>query len=340
LLSQYYSKMKLIIIIACAVFGKVIPKIRTHTEEQYWAEWQNFLAMDEVVERVDGYASKQEHDIKFEIFKDNMEKIKAHNEKNLSWRMALNQFADMTSSEFKKHISCLMDKKPASTELFTPQPGITVPDSVDWVALGDVTPVKNQGQCGSCWAFSTTGSIESRTAIAGGGLTSLSEQDLVDCSKANSGCSGGLMDYAFEFVIQNGGLCTEADYPYTAEDGTCKTSCTKYDPITSYVDVESSTEALEQAIAAGPVSIAIEADQYTFQFYTSGVLTDACGTQLDHGVLAVGYGTMDGTDYWRVKNSWGTSWGDEGYINLCRNCDANDGSGQCGILLSASYPVV
>jgi len=332
--------MKLVIFICLAVFGKLSLKIRTHTEEQYWAEWQKFLGMDEVVQRVDGYTSKQEHDMKFEIFKDNMEKIKAHNEKNLSWRMALNQFADMTPSEFKKYTSCLMDRKPASTELFTPQPGVTVPDAVDWVDKGDVTPVKNQGACGSCWAFSTTGSIESRTAIAGGGLTSLSEQELVDCSKENNGCSGGLMDYAFEFVIGNRGLCTEADYAYTGQDGTCKTSCTKHDPIKSYVDVESSTGGLEQAIATGPVSIGIEADQYTFQFYRSGVLTAACGTGLDHGVLAVGYGTMNGQDYWRVKNSWGSSWGDEGYIYLCRNCNANEGKGQCGILMSASYPVV
>jgi len=332
--------MKLVIFICLAVFGKVSLKTRTHTEEQYWEDWQNFLGMDEVVQRVGGYASQQEHDIRFEIFKDNMEKIEAHNQKNISWRMALNQFADMTPSEFKKYTSCLMNGKPASTELFTPQPGVTVPDSVDWVAKGDVTPVKNQGACGSCWAFSTTGSIESRAAIAGGGLISLSEQDLVDCSKANNGCSGGLMDYAFEFVIGNGGLCTEADYAYTGKDGTCKTSCTKHDPISSYVDVESSTEALEQAIAAGPVSIAIEADQWAFQLYSSGVFTGTCGTSLDHGVLAVGYGTMNGQDYWRVKNSWGSGWGDEGYIYLCRNCDANEGKGQCGILMSASYPVV
>jgi len=332
--------MKLVIFICLAVFGKVSLKTRTHTEEKYWVEWQKFLGMDEVVQRVGGYASKQEHDIRFEIFKDNMEKIEAHNQKNISWRMALNQFADMTPSEFKKYTSCLMDGKPTTTELLTPLPGETVPDAVDWVAKGDVTPVKNQGACGSCWAFSTTGSIESRSAIAGGGLISLSEQQLVDCSKENNGCSGGLMDYAFEFVIENGGLCTEEDYAYTGRDGTCKTSCTEHDPITSYVDVEASTEALEQAIAVGPVSIAIEADQYTFQFYNSGVFTAACGTRLDHGVLAVGYGTMNGQDYWRVKNSWGSSWGDKGYIYLCRNCDANEGKGQCGILMSASYPVV
>jgi len=334
--------MKIVFVFVLAVFGKLVPKIRTHTEMEYWAKWQEFLAIDDVLERTGGYVSKQEHDIRFEIFKDNMEKIKAHNEKNLSWKMGITQFADMTPVEFKQHTSCLMDQRPVSTELFTPQEGVTVPESVDWVAKGDVTPVKNQGQCGSCWAFSTTGSIESRVSIAGGGLTSLSEQELVDCSKKNNGCSGGLMDYAFDFVIQNKGLCSEDDYPYTAEDGTCDdSSCTRHDAISSYVDVSSTTEALEQALAAGPVSIAIEADQMSFQLYTSGVLTAACGTNLDHGVLAVGYGTWtDGTDYWRVKNSWGSYWGDQGYINLCRNCNANGGNGQCGILMSASYPVV
>merc|ERR1712025_1532707 len=161
------------------------------------------------------------------------------------------------------------------------------PSSVDWTNVDGksyVTPVKNQGQCGSCWAFSTTGSIEARTAIkngqTGGAITSLSEQQLV-------GCSGGLMDNAFKYVEASGGLCSESEYAYTGRDGTCKSSScgTFYDPISSYSDVTAdSATSLEAAVAAGPVSIAIEADQSAFQFYSSGVLTGLCGDRLDHGV--------------------------------------------------------
>ena len=225
---------------------------------------------------------------------------------------------------------------------------LSVPDSIDWTDYNGesyVTPVKNQGDCGSCWAFSTTGSIESRYAISKGTLNSLSEQQLVDCSGSygNDGCDGGLMDYAFEYVIANGGLCSETDYPYTGEDGTCdSSSCgTLLNPITSYTDVTSESEpSLESAVADGPVSVAIEADQFAFQFYSGGVLTGTCGTSLDHGVLVVGYGTDSGTDYWKVKNSWGSTWGDAGYVLICRNCNANDGQGECGILDEPSYPVV
>merc|ERR1711953_1529031 len=162
---------------------------------------------------------------------------------------------------------------------------------------------KNQGQCGSCWAFSTTGGTEGQWAIATGNLQSLSEQQLVDCSKANSGCNGGLMDSAFS-------------YPYTARDGSCKSSFTTAIPqgdVTGYTDVRSESGLLDAVATVGPISVAIEADQSFFQYYSSGVLTGSCGTNLDHGVLAVGYGSESGTDYWKVKNSWGASWGMNGY---------------------------
>jgi hypothetical protein len=201
--------------------------------------------------------------------------------------------------------------------------------------------------------FSTTGAIESRVAIAGGGLHILSEQELVDCDNKDSGCNGGLMDYGFEFVINNGGLCQENDYPYVSGDtkraGTCDDStCTKYDKISSYADVTPySQDDLESALCEGPVSIAIEADQQSFQFYSSGVLTSQCGSNLDHGVLLVGMGTDGSDDYWKVKNSWGESWGEEGYIRLCRNCNMNcrgiftkKCAGQCGLIQQPSYPIV
>jgi hypothetical protein len=217
----------------------------------------------------------------------------------------------------------------------------SVAGSVDWRTKGAVTPVKNQGQCGSCWAFSTTGSVEGAVAIKTGKLTSVSEQQLVDCSGAegNQGCNGGLMDYAFEYIIKNGGLDTESDYAYTARDGSCNAAkaATKASSISSYKDVAHNSEAqLIAAVTQQPVSVAIEADQSGFQLYKSGVFSGPCGTQLDHGVLAVGYNTdSTGKNYWIVKNSWGASWGLQGYILMAQGKGA---AGICGINMEPSYP--
>ena len=195
-------------------------------------------------------------------------------------------------------------------------------------------------------------SVELERFIKNGNLESFSEQQLVSCDNRKNhgkdmGCNGGLMDNAFSWIEYNNGLCAEEDYEYTSGDtksaGDCMTTCENVvgSKVQSFVDVPPSSDAdMMDALAKQPVSIAIEADQKDFQLYTSGVFTGSCGTNLDHGVLTVGYGTMDGVDYYRVKNSWGTTWGDEGYIYLGRGSEFNNGAGQCGMLMQASYPVV
>ena len=150
------------------------------------------------------------------------------------------------------------------------------------------------------------------------------------------------MDYAFKYVEHSGGLCSEKEYPYTARNGACKSSTcgTKYDPITGYTDVTpDSMTSLVNAVAEGPVSVSIEADQTAFQHYSGGILTGTCGTRLDHGVLVVGYGTQSGQEYWIVKNSWGESWGMNGYILICKDCGKNGNKGECGILMGPSFPI-
>jgi len=292
------------------------------------------------------YGSSEEESLRVAIFEANLARVSAHNSKGLSWTMAMNEFGDLTPQEFAAaRIGGYIPRKlrrvnPFDVVIAAPS-SVDIPTSIDWTTKGAVTPVKNQGQCGSCWAFSTTGSTEGVNAVNGKGLVSLSEQQLVDCSGSygNEGCNGGLMDNAFQYIIANGGLCTEAAYPYTATDGTCKTSCKKTTTIKGYKDVTSDSDAsLAAAVAQQPVSVAIEADQSSFQLYSGGVMTAACGTNLDHGVLAVGYGTASGVEYWKVKNSWGASWGEAGYIRLGRGSQYNGGAGQCGIYSEPSYP--
>lgn len=272
--------------------------------------------------------------------------IQTHNsEGGHTYILGHNAYSDMSPLEFRKHFKLgefarhmpAFGVKGEKVDISN----VTVPDAIDWVEKKMVSEVKNQGQCGSCWAFSTTGSLESAYAIKNQKLVEFSEQQLVDCDKVDEGCNGGLMDNAFQFIKKNNGLCTESDYKYTARDGRCQTSCSNVEGSTvqSFVDVDKTEEALLAAVAQQPVSVAIEADQASFQFYAGGVFTGKCGNKLDHGVLAVGFGEEDGNKFWKVKNSWGDSWGDNGYIKLVRGIKPNKG-GQCGILLGASYPTL
>lgn len=293
--------------------------------------------------------SPTERDYRIGIYYDNLEKINTHNAKNLSWTMGINKFADLTAEEFKARYTggLRIPKKSLRRAATATGPFNTTanPTSVDWTTKGAVTPIKNQEQCGSCWAFSTTGSVEGAWFLKNGTLVSLSEQQLVDCSgpEGNQGCNGGLMDQAFQYIIDNKGITTEAAYPYTAADGTCQSAGKPVAAtLSGYKDVAANSEvALETAIVQQPVSVAVEADQNVFQFYSGGVMDSACGTQLDHGVLAVGYGvdSTSGKEYYKVKNSWGADWGEKGFIRLGRGAKFNP-SGQCGIQMIASYPVV
>jgi cathepsin L len=287
------------------------------------------------------YQSASEQAYRFRVFQKNLEFIHSHNAKNLPYKVAVNHFADLTNTEFRDRYLGYIHNTTRTGAKHVANPKLAVPATVDWRTKGAVTPVKDQGQCGSCWSFSTTGSVEGAWFLAKGKLVSLSEQNLVDCSgpEGNQGCNGGLMDDAFQYIMDKKGIDTEASYPYTATDGRCKFKTANVAAtISSFKDVTSGDEnALKTAVAQQPVSVAIDASASSFQFYSSGVYyePDCSSTQLDHGVLAVGYGTESGQDYWLVKNSWAASWGDQGYIKMSRNRDNN-----CGIATAASYPVV
>ncbi|XP_028968921.1 cathepsin L1 [Galendromus occidentalis] len=294
------------------------------------------------------YGHDEEH-FRRQLFYKSVAKINAHNLRHdlglTTYRMGLNKFTDMTSEEFRNFKGLKFDAtktKRNGTRFQKELLGEALPTQVDWREKGYVTPVKNQGQCGSCWAFSTTGSLEGQHFKATGKLVSLSEQNLVDCSRVegNNGCNGGLMDNGFTYIQQNGGIDTEESYPYTGKDGDCAFNENSVGArVKGFVDVPQRDEAALQAAVAsvGPVSVAIDASNDSFQYYKEGVYDEpSCSfSQLDHGVLVVGYGTENGVDYWLVKNSWGPTWGQDGYIKMMRNKE-----NQCGIASMASYPTV
>jgi len=282
---------------------------------------------------------------RFKIFKENLDWIEQFNSEGHSFTVGLNKFADLTHSEFLERYAGL--NRPLiqvpdfehDVDYDSPQ---AAPLAVDWRTKGVVTRVKDQGQCGSCWSFSTTGAVEGAWAM-NHTLVPLSEQNLMDCSKnyGNLGCNGGLMTNAFKYIINNKGIDTEASYPYSGYTAyVCKyNSANQGAAISSYRNVMSGSEpALQSAVGYyGPVSVAVDASQPSFQFYRGGYYYESkcSSTGLNHGMLSVGYGTGTSGDYWIVKNSWGTGWGDQGYVYMARNKNNN-----CGVASMASYPIV
>jgi len=306
-------------------------------------EWELFLA-----EYNKQYTSL-EHDNRKSIFVDNLKYIESHNERHAlglhTFRLGVNQFADLTNEEFRAAFASGYRTIPANTETNTfVKTDLEDPDSIDWRTKGAVTGVKNQGHCGSCWSFSATGCMEGAYFRSSGKLSSFSEQDLMDCGWGTAGvaCSGGNPQAAMDFVIKRGGACLETEYPYEGVQGICR-----YDnnplwnqkqhilPISNIGKVTKGDEVgLKSAVAQGPVSVGIDAGHHSFQLYKDGVYRDpeCSDIYLNHAVLAVGYGTEGQDEYWIVKNSWGAEWGDSGYVKMARE----DGN-MCGIATDPTW---
>ncbi|XP_075048765.1 cathepsin S [Mixophyes fleayi] len=283
------------------------------------------------------------------IWEKNLKFVTLHNlEHELgvhSYTVGMNHLADKTSEEVEAELTGLLvpshqERKSTFSNILNTTQYSNLPDSMDWREKGCVTNVKNQGSCGSCWAFSAVGALEGQLKLKTGNLVSLSPQNLVDCSTkyGNHGCSGGFMTQAFQYVIDNNGIDSDSAYPYHATDGQCiynpssrAATCTKY------TEVPSSEDDLKAAVAnVGPISVALDARHPSFYLYKSGVYDDpSCTQDVNHGVLAVGYGNLDGKDFWLLKNSWGEGYGDSGYVRIARNK-----GNMCGIASYTSYPQI
>ena len=306
--------------------------------------WKEFALWQKRFNKV--YETDTDVDTRFQVFKTNLLSIIEHNAVNTqNFTLSVNQFSDLTPEEFKTlyvrglktSVSATVGSYGCKTYTSTAS---SAPASLDWRQKGAVTSVKDQGQCGSCWTFSSTGASEGAWAISTGKLIDLSEQQLVDCATGvaygSHGCNGGQMEGADKYLIANG-QCSLASYPYTAKDGKCQ-PCSAVARFTSCSDVKPNDQvSLKGAVTMGPVSVALSADSRYFQSYSGGILdATACYTELNHGVLITGYGTDNGKKYWTVKNSWGTTWGEQGYVRILRSESTND-AGICGIAMDPSY---
>ncbi|KAK8629346.1 hypothetical protein V6N13_078189 [Hibiscus sabdariffa] len=293
------------------------------------------------------YAMQEEQTMRFQIFKSNLEFIDNFNNMgNQTYKLSINEFADLTNEEFLTYYAGY-ESSPTEISLkpkrFRYENLTNVPHSIDWRKKGAVTEIKDQRSCGSCWAFSAIAAVEGAVKIKNGHIFSLSEQQVVDCArtKLSQGCNGGWMDAAFKYIIKNQGVAKESEYGYTNKDGNCSRQKETFRAarIVGYEDVpKDNEEALLKAASQQPVSVALDCSGHGFQFYSGGVYGGPCRTSLNHAVTVVGYGTSeDGIKYWLVKNSWGKSWGENGYMRIKR--DVHSKKGLCGIAKKPSYPV-
>ncbi|KAL8268259.1 hypothetical protein R6Q59_002057 [Mikania micrantha] len=287
------------------------------------------------------YDNDEEKEMRLNIFKKNVEFIESFNSNQIrSYKLAINKFADRTKDEFEAYVSGHKDPlmKSSLSTSFRYENVSEVPYSMDWREKGAVTQVKNQGVCGSCWAFSTITAVEGITQLTTGKLMSLSEQQLIDCNRndVSVGCKGGSKENGFEYIAKNG-INTENNYPYMATDEACiaTNEANQAARISGFEIVPANNETLLlNAVSQQPVSVSIDANGDEFKYYSSGVFTGYCGTKLNHDVTVVGFGTQDGIKYWLVKNSWGDGWGMNGYIMLQRDVNL------CGVAMQATFPTV
>ncbi|KAM3596834.1 uncharacterized protein V6R79_021476 [Siganus canaliculatus] len=312
--------------------------VNTEVLDQHWELWKK------VHKKV--YPHQIEEKARRWIWEENLKMINIHNlEASLglhSYELAMNHLGDLTNEEVAATLTGTIVPSDVERSPFNfAAANTSLPPSLDWREKGLVTEVKMQGSCGSCWAFSAVGALEGQLKKSTGALVSLSPQNLVDCSVnyGNNGCGGGFMTNAFQYVITNQGIDSDVAYPYIGKRGHCKYNA-KYRAAkcAAYSFLPNGDEgALKAALAViGPISVAIDASRPKFLFYRHGVYRDhSCTQKVNHGVLVVGYGTEGGRDYWLVKNSWGVTYGDKGYIKMARNRH-----NQCGIAQFACFPIV